>query len=139
VFDPVLPYEAVLATRRWRPGGGEVWHCSYAVVALPEIAPPDPPPVVPPGKSEQALRFPEWILRFGGAWVATPLSQTPDADYMRGWTGACFEDLPDDVNDQILNGLTEPGSWGESEPAHSGTFHVYSAPQRIVARIRFGD
>lgn len=124
-----VPYESVLASRRWHPWAGrDGWDCTFAVVRLPEKAPAAPP--TPP-------RAREWYLEWGqGNWVATP-GWAP-CDNCRDAVAMCSQDFEQDITAQLLSALSAPGSWAQSDGVGE-TVSIYSAPQRIAARIRFGD
>jgi len=122
-----LPYDSVLASRRWHPlrDGGGGWDCTFAVVHLPEVA-PLVPPVLPASR--------QWYLKWGPRdWVATP-GWAP-CDNCRDAVAMCSGDLDADTAARLARALSEPGSWAQSDGAGE-TVSIYSAPERIAARIR---
>ncbi|MEX3014800.1 hypothetical protein [Gymnodinialimonas hymeniacidonis] len=126
VFAGVLDYDAVLASRAWHRRGAEAWDCTYAVVSLPEDASSEPP------TSDAEA----WFLRYGGSWLETPMP--PLADRTRDAVAFCARYFDDVLNTRLAYALTEGGSW-HIIGSVGETVHIYSAPQRIAARIRYGD
>ena len=127
VFDGVVPYETVLESRRWHGRGAKGIDCSFAIVELPDDALPDPP---------EPTEGREWYRHYGGDWQPTPVA--PMMNNTRHAPFPCGEYWSETLNAALESAMTQPGSWyawgGPGE-----TLHLYSAPQRIAARIRFGD
>ncbi|MCB1355937.1 MAG: hypothetical protein KDK53_05375 [Maritimibacter sp.] len=125
-----LPHDTVLASRRWHPlfGGRPGWDCTYAVVGLAEA--PEVPPSVLAGQEA-------WDLDWGpGDWVATP-GWAP-CDNCRDAVAMCSADFDADTATRLARALARPGSWAQSDRVGE-TVWIYSAPERIAVRIRFGD
>jgi len=123
-----VPYDHVIASHRWHPlGGGHPFDCTYAIVALLPDAQATPPDL--PRRS-----FP---LDWGGTWEATPVSL--DRLPGNGETGQrhiCERQLSSDTWDRIEAALTTPGSWVSCDYE---TLSLYSAPQGLAMRFRYGD
>jgi len=128
VFDGRIPYDGVLASRRWNPSGLAGWGCTYAVVALGKDA-PEGPGQHDPGEGG-------WQFAWGGNWRPTPAA--PLGDTTRDAVEACAADLDPDTALRLRASLSAPGSWYVRD-AVGETVHVYSAPQGIAARVRYGD
>ena len=126
VFHGVLDYEAVLASRAWHRRGAEPWDCTFAIVSLPANVPNDP----------ATSTAQEWFLGFGGDWSETPAQ--PLGDTTRDALGFCAQYFGADVNQRLAAAMADPGSWYIISSVGE-TVHIYSAPQRIAARIRYGD
>lgn len=129
VVDGVVSYGAILASRGWHPlSAGLTWDCTYAAVDLADDAPEEPPTR---GRGEA-----EWRLAFGGEWQPTPAAPlggaTRDALSFRTryWDQELGERLP--------AAISLADSWYLPDPVGETVF-VYSLPQRIAARVRFGD
>ncbi|PTX56277.1 hypothetical protein C8N43_0932 [Litoreibacter ponti] len=130
VFAPVFPAFEVLESRRWHRLGGEAWDCTYAIVAPPADMPEHPP-------AHARKDTPPWYLRWGdGAWQATPMADPPDGT--RDAITGCMPYWSDEVAQRIEAAITREGSHVIIGPVGE-TVYVYSKPQRIAARIRFGD
>ena len=127
VFDGVVPYEAVLETRCWHRRGVEHWDCSFAIVELSDDAPPDPP---------EPTEGREWYRYYGGDWQPTPAA--PLGDTTRDALDFCGQYWSETLNSALDSAMTQPGSWYARDRVGE-TLHLYSAPQRIAARIRYGD
>ncbi|WP_212702993.1 hypothetical protein [Thalassovita aquimarina] len=50
----------------------------------------------------------------------------------------CSQYFDDATNDRLFRALAEPGSWYVRGPVGE-ILYIYSLPQNIAARIRFGD
>lgn len=131
LFDGLVPYEGVDASRRWHPvlGGRRGWDCTYAIVTLAADAPAAPPA----GDGGDGRG---WQFAFGGDWAPTPFP--PLGDTTRDAVGTCRGDWPPEVASRIDAALAAPGSWYWTDGAGEQV-HLYSAPQRLAARVRYGD
>ncbi|MCY4178665.1 MAG: hypothetical protein OXC60_17200 [Litoreibacter sp.] len=128
VFAPIFPSFEVLESRRWHPLGAGGWDCTFAIVSLPFAAPVDPPQV----KNDVAWQF----IWGGQEWEPTPMK--PLGDTTRDAIDACTGYWSKATSDRLLAALRQPGSFVEVGPVGETVF-VYSSPQRIAARIRYGD
>lgn len=128
VFDGVVAYDRVIASRRWHLEPAEPWDCTFAIVQLSDAAAETP--------DEPSVDEVAWYLSWGGDWQVTP------ADHP-GWQNRdaireCAHNWSPEVETKLLMAIAEPGSWY----AHDGigdVVYVYSLKQRIAARIRLGD
>ena len=129
LFSPILSDFDVLASRRWHPiaSFGD-WACTYAVVEIPDDAPDVPPRYSGPKSS--------WQFGFGGEWQNTPFS--PLSDTTRDALGACRTRFDRDVAERLERAWNEVGSLAILGSAGE-TIFIYSKPQRIAARIRYGE
>jgi len=130
VFTDYVQFHEVLATRAWHRRGAEPWDCTYAIVSLSENA-PEVPPDLPTDRQDQL-----WYLAFGDTWVPTPAPQLDERT--RDALGACAQYFTEDVNRRLAAAMAEPGSW-HVIGSIGETVHIYSVPQRIAARVRYGD
>lgn len=128
VFAGLLPFDAVLAERERHPWWELDWDCTYAVVGLTDGALPAPP-------SRPREEVP-WWLAFGGGWEATPMP--PVGDTTRDALAFCGRYWDDDVNLRLAAATAQAGSWYVRDDVGETVF-VYSLPQRLAARVRFGD
>jgi hypothetical protein len=128
VFDGLIPYDRVLASRRWNPPGLSGWGCSYAVVALGPAAPEVP------GRRDPGAAG--WEFAWGGDWQPTPAA--PLGDTTRDAVDACTPHFDPDTAARLAVALSEPGSWYVRD-AVGETVHIHSVPQGVAARIRYGD
>ena len=126
VFSDLLPYDAVLASKKWHAIGDEAWACTYAIVELGDNAVADPP------LGAQS----DWRLVFVGDWKPTP-EQPPEPD-MRDPVGFCSDEWTEDIETRLTRALAGPGSWYWTDGIRE-TMHIYSAPEHLAARIRWGD
>lgn len=127
-----VPYDAVLAARRWHPliGGRSGWDCSFAVVRLPDDAPELPP-------KEASTRQRDWVPAWGRRdWIATP-DRVP-CDNCRDAVATCSTDFDEDTAAHLARALASPGSWAQRDGVGE-TLSICSAPERIAARVRGGD
>ena len=127
VFDGLLPYDRVLASRRWNPPFAG-WGCTFAVVELGEDAPAAP---VSRGADEAG-----WSFARGGDWQPTPAA--PLKDTTRDAIDACAGDIGAEATAKIAAALSREGSWYLRDPVGE-TVHVYSPLEGVAARIRYGD
>jgi len=127
-FTDLVPYERVLASRKWHRVGAQAWDCTYAVVDLAETAPDRP------GSRTETAKG--WQFRWGGAWQPTPAAALGDTT--RDALGYCGQYFSDDLNARLLAAISAPGSW-YSRDRVGETLHLYSRPQGLAARIRYGD
>lgn len=75
--------------------------------------------------------------RFGGDWKETP---EPDpVDNTRTALSFCSQYFDDVTNTRLSRALAEPGSWYQRGSVVDEILYIYSLPQNIAARIRFGD
>jgi hypothetical protein len=128
VFDGLVSYDRVLASRRWHRFGADAWDCTYAIVDLAETAPD-----LPPRRDGDTTG---WEFVWGGDWQPTPAE--PLGDTTRDAVGTCAERLGAGTSARLETALSEPGSWYVRDSVGE-TVHVYSAAQRLAARIRYGD
>lgn len=127
-FQGYLPFDSVLESRKWHPTNSFTWDCTYAIVELSEFAPDDPP--------FWRDREEGWQYRFGGSWQATPIA--PLGSSTRDAIGFCAQYWPLELNERLKRATSEPGGWAIRGPVGE-TVYIYSVPERIAARIRFGD
>jgi len=134
VFAPHFQEFKVHESRRWHRLGAAAWDCTYAIIGLAETAPARPPSVEYDVMSDN---HPRWFLKWGvGEWQATPVP--PLRDGTRDAVAACEACWADDVAARIRSALNTPGSY-RIVGSVGETVYIYSQPQRIAARIRFGD
>ena len=128
VFDGRVDYVRILASQRWHSRDAEPWDCTFAIVELRSSGPDTPPPAVN-GRA--------WWLGFDGDWQATPEHPGP-RDTMRRALQFCRKYWDDETGNRLARALATPGSWYIRSPVGE-TLLIYSRPERIAARIRFGD
>ena len=128
LFGPILPYGEVLESRRWHRLGERAWACTYAIVALTDAAPAEPP---------QTLPDTHWQYVFGpDPWLPTPTATLGDTT--RDALGHCATEWSTPTAEKILLAAREPESFYQRDSVGETVF-LYSIPQGIAARIRFGD
>ncbi|MCG7494825.1 hypothetical protein [Thalassobius sp. Cn5-15] len=134
VFERLLPFDRVLASRAYHliDDDWPNWDCTFAIVELAADAPEAPPSRV---MAEDGLNL-GWRYVFGGSWEATP--KTPLSPNTRDALGFCVQYFEAEVSQRLRSAMREPGSWYVLGPVGE-TLFIYSLPQRIAARIRFGD
>lgn len=131
VFTPLLLVGGVLASREYHPIGANFpyWDCTYAVIELGA----DPPQIPPSATFDDGIN---WRFRFGGTWHETPAPALRETT--RSALDFCSQYFTDEVTKRLQRALANPGSWYMRD--HVGeNLHIYSLPQNIAARIRFGD
>ncbi|MGH1354836.1 MAG: hypothetical protein ACRBBS_07145 [Thalassovita sp.] len=134
VFEPIVPFAHVLASREYHLIGEDWpnWDCTYAIVELSPNA-----PETPPSRIEDSDGFlVNWRYRFGGDWLPTPKPPLPDNT--RDALGFCAQYFDDDLIGRMEKALANPGSWFALGRVGE-TLFIYSLPQKVAARIRFGD
>lgn len=130
LFAAVAPITEVLASRKfthWDENWPN-WDCTFAIARLAEGAPEAPPTV----RGEDV----RWQYRFGGDWQATPVSE-PESD-TRDAVAFCSRYWPEALVAQMQKVLSEPGHWVVRDRIGETVF-VYSASERLAARVRYGD
>lgn len=128
VFAGILPFERVLADREWHPWGSFNWDCTWAVVDLSPDA-----TLAPPVRGRDG----GWRLAFGdNGWLPTPLP--PPRETTRDALEACARYWDPAIVLRLSSALEAPGSWA-SRDGVGENLHVYSVPEGIAARIRYGD
>ncbi|MYM54680.1 hypothetical protein [Thalassovita mangrovi] len=134
-FEELVPIRSVLASRGYHPIGPDWpgWDCTYSVVELHDGA-PDLPPTrrLDPDGMTTNLRY-----RFGGDWKETPEPELDDNTRMA--LSFCSQYFDDATNARLSRALAEPGSWYQRGSVVDEILYIYSLPQNIAARIRFGD
>lgn len=130
VFGGVVPYAQVLAERRsFAVLGG--WGYTFAIVALPPAA-----PVSPPDRRDGRSWNTDWGPALGEGWSPTPLP--PLSDNTRGAVGVCQDYWPAETEVAIVTALETKGTFAWRDGVGE-TVMLYSAPQGIAARLRYGD
>jgi hypothetical protein len=127
VFDGVVRYAGVLASKKWNSIGDEAEACTYAVVDLgldPEAEPP---------RGEASA---DWRFVYAGDWLPTP-DGTLSADN-RNPVGVCKGEWTEETAARVTGALSRPGSWYWRDAEGDAVF-IYSVPELIAARIRWGD
>lgn len=127
-FRDLLPSYSVLESRKWHPLLGGGWDCTYAIAELPPDAAAQPPARSGPVGG--------WQLAWGGPWQPTPAPALGDTT--RDALSFCSRYWPDGVTDRLQRALAEPGSYFERDGVGE-TLLIWSPPQRIAARVRYGD
>ena len=124
-----MNYESTLESRRWH---SEVLGCTYAIVALPEKAPVQPPT--------------QWLKEI--AWYDTPMIFQDEAKtrYCHNLICECESDWDPSSMNLLEKALSNPGSFyyfHKHRPPHSsmgqGVIFIYSKPEKVAAMVRFGD
>lgn len=125
VFDGVVPYSEVLASRYWHDGTG--WGCTFAVVRLA----PDATSVPPVGTGHAAR------ADFGGDWRTGPLPPLPEMT--RDALSTCREGLGAEGAEALTAALADPAlRWMRDDPVGE-TVQLYAINAGVAARIRLGD
>ncbi|NDW00726.1 hypothetical protein G0A00_15595 [Yangia sp. PrR002] len=122
LFGGLLPIEAVLASKAYADAmdGG----CTYAIIRTGGgIA--QTPPTSGVGSA--------WWERFGGDW-----RQTPSIGTGREPLDACSGEWDGALTEELRQALDAPGNWYMRDGVGTD-LHIYSATDRIAARIRYGD
>jgi hypothetical protein len=127
-LDGLVPYDAVLASRRrlevmGKPG------CSFAVVALAPDAPPEPP--FRERDSDLGAPFSVDPQAFFSWWRVTP-----DVDAARIVT-ACEAGWGEETARRLGVALLSHGSWVAAEEK-GVVLHVHSPFHDVAARLRLG-
>jgi hypothetical protein len=128
VFDGLVPYDRVFASRRWNPPWANGWGCTYALVALNEAGPGTP------GQRETSVAG--WEDAWGGEWLPTPAARLGDAT--RDAMDACASHFDPDTAARLKAALATSGSWYVRDRVGE-TVHLYALKHGIVARVRYGD
>ena len=132
VFQGVVQYDHVLASRRYHPlFGGPLIDCTYAIVALAHSAPDAPPTTdnsIRPGNNRE-----DW--KFAGAWQPTPASRIPGTTETLA-RHICEKHLGDELTTTVLVGAKMEGGWHHG---NSETIWVYSKPIGVAYVLRYGD
>ena len=124
-----MTYESVLESRKFH---SEVLGCTYAIVALDDTAPTNPPS--------------QWIDP--SLWHQTPLyfKEEVKVGQCRNIICECESDWRPDTYKRLTRALSEPGSFyylGWKQPPHDTLYQdvitVYSPAERVTAMVRFGD
>lgn len=126
VFDGVVRYSGVLASKKWSSIGDEAEACTYALVDLgldPEAEPPR-------GAAS------DWRLVYAGDWLPTP-DGTLSADEPNPIV-VCKGEWTEETAARVAAALSQPGSWYWRDAEGEAVF-IYSVPEHIAARIRWGD
>ncbi|MEM6595677.1 MAG: hypothetical protein AAF672_12885 [Pseudomonadota bacterium] len=127
-FTPIFASFEVLESKQWHPFGASGWDCSYAIVSLPESVASDPP---------MPARGVSWQFRWGGEnWEPTPMQ--PLGDTTRDAIDACSGYWSAEALERLRAALNAPGSFVLVGSVGETVF-VYSKPQRLAARVRYGD
>ncbi len=126
VFADLVPYDDVLASKKWHGIGDEPRACTYAIVSLRSDAGFDPP------TAEQA----DWRLVFAGDWKPTPDKSLDDA--VRDPATVCRDEWSEETGKRLIHALKAPGSWYWRDGMRE-TIYIYSQPEHLAARIRWGD
>ncbi|MCR8723203.1 hypothetical protein [Frigidibacter sp. ROC022] len=127
LFAGVLEHDRVLASRRWHGWGAESWDCSYGIVELSDAAAPTPP---------TAVSGDGWQFAYGGNWQASPAP--PLNDTTRDALDFCSRYWDAALAGRLERALNTPGSWYIRDGVGETVF-LYSVPERLAARIRYGD
>lgn len=69
-------------------------------------------------------------------WGAT--SNWAPCDNCRDAVAMCSTNFDEDTTAHLARALRAPGSWTQSDGV-GATLSIYSAPERIAARVRRGD
>ena len=126
VFAGLLPYDDVLASKKWHAIGDEPRACTYAIVSLPSDAGIDPP------TGKQA----DWRLVFAGDWKPTPERSIDGA--ARDPATVCSDEWSEETGQRLIHALEKPGSWYWRDDDRE-TVYIYSQPEHLAARIRWGE
>ncbi len=129
VFGGYVAFEEVRESRRWHRHGADAYDCTYAIVSLRTDAPVEPPEL-PENRRDQP-----WYWAYGGDWLPTP---APPLGRNRDAVGFCARYFSTGTNERLEAAMAQPGSW-HIIGSVGETVHIYSAPHRIAARIRYGD
>jgi hypothetical protein len=149
VFEGVVAFDEVLASRQWPPfrseqlspafelgqigGGGGERFCRFAVVRLSDEAPSSPYPV----QTEDHDRAPP-MFSFQGDWQPTPGPALSGIE--TNLLHNCERQIGSGVAAEMSDALIVAGGWWHGTPGgHDGALHVYSKPQGIAFRLYFGD
>ena len=128
VFDGVIPYAEVLASRYWTPlGDRSGWGCTFAVVRLGPNA-----PVIPGEGSGDRAR-----TDFGGNWRQGPLP--PPGEMTRDALEECRSVLPPAAAAAVAAAAADPVLWWIRDDPVGETVQLYSVAAGVAARIRLGD
>lgn len=132
-FDGLVPFERVLASRRWNTPGTARWDCTFAVVDLA----PDTP-ALPGGRRGDVSggQF-QWGDRGAASgWLPTPAAALPRLS--RDAVATCADRLPPAAAGRIRAALDAPGAfyWRDRTGA---TVQLYAPGKRMAAHLRYGD
>ena len=126
-FDGVVPYDEVLASRRWVLSG-EPFDCTFAIVRLAPEAPETPETAIRPGLG--------WQYYWGGDWAPSPGDYPGENN--RDALDACAGNWDAGLQADLLRAVTEPGHWFARDGVGENLY-IYSKPLRLAAHIRYGD
>lgn len=137
MFDGVVPYSRVIASRQWHPAfGWRDFNCTFAVVELDATAPVDPPETDNEEKVRNEDDRQAWQFRFAGDWKPTPaldsawiLEDGMEQEFCRPHPG-------EEVVARLREAAAMPGGWYHST---SEVLVVYSKPAGLAFLFRSGD
>lgn len=135
VFEGVVPYDRVIASRRYNIEGID---CTFAVVELAPDALRDPPaPSLGPGTPPHV----DPANAFSGEWIETPGPplELPNGD---GPWVTCYNAFGADLYARLANAVAEPGGWwiaSLGRPGGNREIQVYSPPTGLAFVLYEGD
>ncbi len=131
VFAPHFPNAPTLESRRHHGLMADWIDCTYAIVELPQDAPAAPPDSASSSKNRA------WHLQYGGPqWQPTPMPAQSERAALT--FDACLSYWSRDTAGQVRAAISAKGSFVLT-PGIGETVFLYSKPQGIAARIRYGD
>ena len=124
-----MPVEKSLESRKWH---FETLACTYAVVSITEDAPHEPPA--------------QWLENI--TWSEAPLKfkESVGSHDCRNLICECQQNWQESNYGKLNRALSQPGSYyyltGQTAPYDrigQAVLFIYSKPERIAARVRYGD